>query len=370
MITTPLPCALRRTAAVCLLAAGGFGTPTAVAGQATPTTGPPLASVTTVATGLADPRGIAFDAAGVLLVAVVGPAGANAGVVAIDGGCPRPLVEGLPNAGVAFGRAGVADVAVLGSATYLLLAGGDIGRGAPNGLYRIDDAGGTTLVADVSAFIRDNPVAQVPGDHNVNGQPYALMPTLAGDAFWMTEGNSNQVLRLGLDGTVTRIADLSAGHPIPTGIAPAPGGGAYVALFTHAPYEPGAGRVVEVAPDGAVTEVWTGLTLPTALATGPDGALYALEMATGIDANDSASIAPGTGRLVRRTGPTTAEAVVTGLTYPVAMEFGPDGALFVAGPAFGSDGGTGTILRVDLAAASGQPLVAPPDADTAPAVCP
>ena len=61
--------------------------------------------------------------------------------------------------------------------------------------------------------------------------------------------------------------------------------------------------------------------------------------------------------MVRRTGPDTAEDVVTGLDLPAAMDFGPDGALYVAGPTFGADEGQGTILRVDLAA--GQPIPMP-----------
>ena len=51
---------------------------------------------------------------------------------------------------------------------------------------------------------------------------------------------------------MSRIADLSAGHPIPTGIAPAPDGGAYVGLFTNIPDEDGTAAVVDVAPDGAL----------------------------------------------------------------------------------------------------------------------
>ena len=216
-----------------------------------------------------------------------------------------------------------------------------------------------------SAFIRDHPVAEKPGDYDTDGQPYAMLAV--GGAFWVTEGNSNQLLRVGLDGTVTRIADLSRDHPIPTGIAPAPDGGAYVAFFTHAPYADGAAKVVAVAADGTVTDAWTGLTLVTALAVGADGALYALEMATGVDADDPASIGPGTGTVVRRTGPDAAEEIVTGLALPVAMDFGPDGALYVAAPAFGADEGQGTILRLVLAA--GQPIVVPTDFRSGPS-CP
>ena len=323
--------------------------------------------VTAVASGLTNPRGFAFDASGRLFVALAGTTGKSAGVVRIDAGCPAPIVGGLPAYRVVFGGpTGVADVAFLDGQLYALLAGGDKDRGGmPNGLYRVDASGMVALVANISAFIRDHSVAARPPDFDTDGQPYAMLAM--GDAFWVTEGNSDQLLRVGLDGAISRIADLSRGHPIPTGIAPAPNDGAYVAFFTHAPYRDGASSVVEVAPDGTVTPVWSNLTLVTALATGPDdGALYALEMATGIDPNDPSSIAPGTGKIVRQTGPRASEDVVTGLTLPVAMDFGPDDALYVTSPAFGADQGEGTIMRVDLAA--GTPLGAR-SSGTPPTVC-
>jgi len=318
---------------------------------------------TVAASGLTNPRGFAFGPAGVLTVALAGRPGPNAGVVRIADGCPTPVVGGLPAYRIVFGAVtGVADVAYLDGQLYALLSGGDIDRGGqPNGLYRLDDAGGAELVADISAFIRDNPVAVKPRDYDTDGQPYAMLAM--GDAFWVTEGNSNQLLRVGLDGSVARIADLSSGHPIPTGIAPAPDGGAYVGFLTPAPYGEGTARVVAVAPDGAITEVWTGLSLVTALAVGADGALYALEMATGYG-EDPNAIAPGTGRVVRMVGPDAAEPVVTGLALPSAMDFGPDGALYLASPAFGADDGQGTIWRIDLVA--GQPVAIPTELPDAP----
>ena len=310
-------------------------------------------------TGSGNPRGFTFTPDGTLVVALAGQPELHAQVVRIEDGCPVVITDGLPAYQIVFGAItlGLADVAYLDGELYALLSGGDTDRGdTPNGLYRLDDAGGTELVADISAFIREHPVAEKPRDYDSDGQPYALLAL--GDAFWVTEGNSNQLLRVGLDGTVARVADLSQGHPIPTGIAPAPGGGAYVAFFTAAPHAEGSARVAAVAPDGAVTDVWTGLTLVTALAVGQDGTLNALEMATG-HGDDPDAIAPGTGRVVRMTGPDTAEPVVTGLALPIAMDFGPDGALFVAGPTFGADEGQGTILRVDLSGE--QPIAVPPE---------
>lgn len=323
---------------------------------AQPATPGPAGAVTMVAAGLTNPRGFAFAPDGTLSVALAGQSGLNAGVVRIADGCPVPVVGGLPSYRIVFGAVtGVADVAYLNGDRYALLSGGDTDRGdTPNGLYRLDGAGGVELVADISTFIREHPVSAKPRDYDSDGQPYAML--WMGDAFWVTEGNSNQVLRVGLDGTVTRVVDLSPGHPIPTGIAPAPGGGAYVAFLTPIPYQEGTATVVKVAPDGIVTAGWSGLTLVTALAVGPDGALYALEMATGYGDNPEA-IMPGTGRVVRLSSPDVVEPLVTGLALPVAMEFGPDGGLYVAGPTFGADAGEGTVLRIDLSAT--EPIAVP-----------
>jgi hypothetical protein len=317
------------------------------------------APVSVVASGLVNPRGFTISEEGEIEVALGGSPGNDAGVAKIVDGCPQTIVTGLPSYRIVFGApTGVADVATLDDTRYLLLSGGDIDRGhTPNGLYRYDDMGQTSLVANISTFIRNNPVASRPGDYDTDGQPYTLLGN--GDAFWTTEGNSGQLLRLGLDGTVTRIADLSQDHPIPTGIAPAPGGGAYVGFLTHAPYRDGAASVVQITPDGSIAKVWTGLTLVTALAVDADGTLYALEMATGISPNDPSSIVSGSGKVVRRTGPDSAVDVVTGLPLPVAMDFGPDGALYIAGPAFGAGKGEGTILRIDLT--DGTPIAVPPD---------
>ena len=62
----------------------------------------------------------------------------------------------------------------------------------------------------------------------------------------------------------------------------------------------------------------------------PDGTLYAAEMATG-NTDQAPFVSPGTGRVVRQTGPDSLEEVVTGLDYPIAMAWGPDGAIYVGG---------------------------------------
>jgi hypothetical protein len=215
------------------------------------------------------------------------------------------------------------------------------------------------LVADLGAFIRANPVkAGVPGDYSPEGDPYALAPDANSNALWILESNSGQLLRAGLDGTITRVVDFSEGNPVPTALTRAPDGGVYVGFLTHVPFEDGASRVVHVSEGGEVTEVWTGLTMLTAVAVGPDGTLYGLSFSTGNSA-EPPFLVPGTGKIVRQTGPDSHMDVAVGLNMPAYMAFGPDGHLYISLPGIGATGGEGVILRTSLVPGE-TPAAAPP----------
>ena len=71
--------------------------------------------------------------------------------------------------------------------------------------------------------------------------------------------------------------------------------------------------------------------------------LYALEMSTA-----AGSPTPGTGAIVRvnRHGPPT--TVVSGLTFPTGMTVGPDGAFYVSNKGFGFGAGQGQVLRIKI----------------------
>lgn len=343
--------------------------PLAVLAQdATPVAGELPAGVDIVASGLTNPRGFTWDASGNLYLALAGTGGpdqvvaegtplpflvgTSSSIAQVENGCTVSLVEGIASLlwtdpGWIWG---VMDVAVFDDQLYALLAGGgtDIGM-SPNGVYRVQADRTLALVADLSAWLRENPPDSVPWDYTADGSLFDLEP--ASDGLLVSEAVGGQLILVTPGGEVTQVADLSEDHMVPTGIAAAPDGGAYVNHETTVPYPDGAAKVIHVAPDGTVTDAWTGLTAGTDLALGPDGLLYAAEMATG-NSDDAPYLSPGTGRIVRQTGPDSLEPVVVDADYPVYLGFGPDGALYLTYPAFGPEAGEGqgALLRIDLSA--------------------
>jgi hypothetical protein len=336
----------------------------AAAQEATPQAG----ALTTVASGLISPRGFLWTADGTLYVAQAGSGGASLGtptapppvgpfqggstasVVRIENGCPVLVAGGLPSTSDQIGGIlGVEDLAVLGGQLYAAVDGGGEAHGnaaQPSGVYRIMANGSAELVADLSAWVRANPVASIPPDFDPDAAGYGLVADEAAGTFWVENPNSGEILSVSLDGAVTRVADLSAGHLVPTMLAADPQGGVYVGYLTAVPFPDGVAKVSHVAADGTVTDVWTGLTAVTDVAVSPDGTLYAVEMSTG-NLEEPPFLVPGSGRIVRQTGPASAEVVASGLMFPITIRFGPDGALYVAIPAMGAASGGGVIARVD-----------------------
>ncbi len=347
-----------------------------------------------VASGLTNPRGMTWGADGTMYVALAGGGGPNAAtedapatnavgpfsggpsaaVVSIGSdGCPVAVATGLPSTSDAFGGVlGAEDVAVLGEQLYASVDGGGAVHGnadQPSGVYRVLADGTTELIADLSAWVRANPVAEVPGDHDPDAAGYSLVADEAAGLLWVSDPNNGQILSVTPDGVVNRIADLSAGHPVPTQMVADPEGGVYVGTLTAVPFPDGAAAVMHVAADGTVTEVWTGLTAVVGVAVGNDGTLYALEMSTG-NLQEPPFLQPGSGRLVRQTGPESLEVVADGLMFPVALDVGPDGAFYIAMPAIGANDGSGMIVRIEGAlgatpvAADASAAVATPVIDT------
>jgi hypothetical protein len=348
--------------------------------ESTPSAVSQDATLTTVASGLISPRGFLWTSDGTLFVAQAGSGGASLGtptapppvgpfqggssasVVRIDNGCPILVVGGLPSTSDQIGGIlGVEDLAILGGQLYASVDGGGEAHGnaaQPSGVYRILENGTAELVADLSTWVRENPVSHMPPDFDPDAAGYSLVADEVAGTLWVDNPNSGEILSVSLDGTVTRIADLSAGHLVPTMLAAAPQGGVYVGFLTAVPFPDGAAKVSHIAADGTVTDVWTGLTAVTDVAVGPDGRLYAVEMSTG-NVEEPPFTVPGSGRVVRQTGPESAEDVASGLMFPITLSFGPDGGLYVARPAMGAASGGGTIARIDSVETPGAMPAAP-----------
>ena len=373
---------------------------------AEPVPGDPTGGQPVVASGLTNPRGMTWGDDGALYVALAGSGGNNratdeapttdaigpylggptAAVARIEDGCLVAVATGLPSTRDAMGGVlGAEDVAFLGGQLYAAVDGGGpvhANPDQPTGIYRVDEDGGTEVVADLSASVRANPVSEIPGDYDPDAEAYRLVADEEAGRLWVVGPNNGQVLTVTPDGTIARVADLSAGHPVPDAIALAPEGGVYVGTLTAVPFPDGAATVLHVAEDGTVTDAWTGLTAVTDLAVGADGTLYASQLSTG-NLQEPPFLVPGSGQVVEQTGPDSLEVVASGLMLPVALDVGPDGALYVSLPAIGADRGEGVIVRIapdgSASPAAGSPAatcapipetVAPPHADATPGASP
>ncbi|MFT4040374.1 MAG: ScyD/ScyE family protein [Thermomicrobiales bacterium] len=340
------------------------------------------ASLSVVVNGLNNPRGFTWADDGTLYLTEAGWGGdarfpvvegytavngLTSSLVTVADGCATPVVQGLVSSlweemGWVWGAM---DVAILDDNVYLLLSGAGptwLSPSAHSGVFRLNEDGTLTMVADISAWLVEHPPAFVPPDYASDGSLFDLEAT--SDALLFSEAVGGQIIRVTPAGEISALADLSEQHPVPTGIAVDADDNAYVSFETTPPYAEGSTKVVKITPEGEVSDVWTGLTRVADVVFGPDGALYAAELST----NNTESfpfVHPHTGRIVKQTGPDTQEVVAEGLDFPVGLGFGPDGALYVTGPANGAtveDGGNpgaGWLARVELDS-SAAPASDPP----------
>lgn len=351
-------------------------TPNLTVSRATAQEADAPAPVTVVAGGLINPRGFTWDTAGAIVVAEAGTGGETvadevppptgpyhggptARVSRIEAGCPVTVAGGLPSAVSASGEPiGAADVALVGDRQIVLLAGGGAAHGNPDqpaGVYELND-GEIKLIADLSGFFRTDSVSEPPpvGD-DPDGFLYSMLVNPEGNAVWIVDRDDEQVLSVDLAaGAIVRLADLSAEDALPTALAVDSAGALHVGLFSSEPYAEGNAYVLKVAGDGQTEKVWTGLTMVTGLAFGPDGTLYATEFSSARD--QPPFVVAGSGRVVRQTGPDSSEEVLTQLNLPTTTRFGPDGALYVSLPGVGADNGSGIVIRADIS--GGAPLEA------------
>jgi hypothetical protein len=280
--------------------------------------------------------------------------GFTAGIVKISpAGVVSPVATGLPSTQTnALGglMSGVADVKFIGNTLYALTAGAGCSHGlvgTANAILRVNGNGTTTQVADLSAFIKANPTANPePDDFEPDGTWYDMVP-FKGDLY-AVEPNHGEVDRIDPGaGTISRVVDVSAsqGHIVPTSIAFGGlfGGFALGNLGTF-PITPGSEQLMRVNPfGGSLSVVRTGFTTILGLDFDLWGNLYVLESMTAPGFPGPGEF--GTGKIVRINLIGQTSTIATGLTFPTGMTIGPDGALYVSNLGFAGPG-AGQILRI------------------------
>jgi hypothetical protein len=335
-------------------------------------------TVSVLATGLENPRGLKFGPDRRLYVAEGGvggtqttvgqceqvpppvgpytgsPTGSRISRINLRTGRRVTVADNLPSDQTAAAAgshvSGVADVAFLGGRLYALMAAAGCSHGVAgtvNDVRLVHRDGSTTQVADLSAFLMSHPVARPnAGDFEPDGTWYSMVA--AGGRLYAVEPNHGEVDVISPRGNVHRLIDVSAshGHIVPTSIAV--GEDAFY-LGNLGEFDPGANghsSVFRLSRSGHLSLVASGLTAVTGVAV-RHGQIYALEAFTGFFA-PTPDVA-NTGTIVKLNRHGGWDTVATGLSFPTAMTFGPDGNLYVSNRGFGQQTNTaGEIVKVQL----------------------
>jgi hypothetical protein len=341
------------------------------------------ATVTRVASGLNDPRGIAFGRQRNMYVAEagvgggtlstiglcdqvpppVGPilGGTTGRVVEIVGGVAVALADGLPSSEasplIGGDRGGVADVTVLGDDLLALVSGAGCSHGhadANNGILRVNADGSTSMIADLSSWLLANPGAkgaEVPRspDYEPDGTWYSMV--VADGRIYAVEPNHGLLVSVKRDtGDVTLVKDLFAtfGDHTYTSLA-VDRGDLYVGTLGQIAFQPGVfppipdfarsfeAGIYRLSPNGQAVQAVDGLHAVLGVAFDGQHRLYALQ---------SPIFIPGTGSLVRIDEHGEIETLVSGLVFPSSLTRGPDGAFYISECGYHCSPGEGRILRV------------------------
>lgn len=212
------------------------------------------------------------------------------------------------------------------------------------------------LVADLDPLFRAaadaGPDLPDPTDLRV-ANPYAMVAGPDG-ALYVTDGAANALARVWPDASLPApgAPEYVARFPnvVPTGLARGPDGAWYVALFGALPHQRGEGSVARVAEDGTWRLVAMQLTLPIGVAFDAGRAVYVLEFAARyLPRRDR--FAPESGRLLRAATLDEAtqgrwQTIARRLDFPTAVTTGPDGALYLSLSGAYRGRGTGRVLRL------------------------
>jgi hypothetical protein len=342
------------------------------------------AEITTVASGLDNPRGLTVGANGAIYVAEAGRGGDGTCIAAPEGGqqCygasgaisrildgkQERIANGLPSMANELGNNAIGPhhlANVAPGVTYVTvglgadpavrdqfeLEGVDFGQ-----LIQLMPDGKWRSLHDISDYeAMANPDGGV-----ADSNPYGL---LAGPTGWIVaDAGGNALISMPLGSTPSTLAvfpnrEIEHSIPalpnplsvqsVPTSVGLGPDGALYVGELTGFPFPAGEARVYRVVPGQEPSVYAEGFTNVIDIAFGPDGNLYVLEMARdGLLSAMTAGTEP-TGRLVRVAPDGTQTTLATDeLSAPGGLALGADGAVYVTNHS--TSAGGGEVLRIKL----------------------
>ena len=279
-------------------------------------------AVTTIASGLSGASGSTIGPDGDLYVTEAG----LGQITRIDTRTGRTSVfaHGLPPAVIGLG--GVTDVVFLGRTAYALvtLVGPEVGGADVDGIYRIDDADSSTVIADLGAWSIAHPPT-TPFDVP-SGLQFAI-DTYRGN-FLVTDGHHNRVVSVTRSGSIRQLVQF--GNTVPTGLD-VRGDRVYLAEAGAVPHLPADGRVLSFGTHHPRPRVLaSGYSLLVDVESGRHGQLYALSQgdSPGIVPAGSPAL-PDSGELLRVTRAGRLVPVVSGLDLPTSVELTKKAAFVV-----------------------------------------
>jgi sugar lactone lactonase YvrE len=343
-------------------------------------------AVKVVASGLDNPRGLAFSPEGALYVAEAGrggdrcispdPAapdvqlcyGSSGAITRVEHGVQEEVATNLPSFAEPGGNfaAGPHDVSLLAHGQAAVVVGlglppaeralfGNFGANFGQ-LVRVEPDGERHNIADLAAYEE----AHDPDNMNPDSNPYAVL-ALSGRRI-VVDAGGNTMLHVDPDGTIwllavfpTRVVptppdmpDLPpeiSMHSVPTSVVVGPDGAYYVGELTGFPFPVGGAQVYRVVPGHAPKVYAEGFTNIIDLAFDADGNLYVLEIAAKGLLQAEGPDGDFTGALIRVTPDGTRTELAAGqLTAPTGLAIGADGALYVS--TFGVFAGQGQVVRI------------------------
>jgi hypothetical protein len=258
------------------------------------------------------------------------------------------FVDNLPSSEASGLSSGVADIAFVGDTMYGVLAGAGCSHGVPsvpNGVIRLNPDRSWTVIANLAAYQQAHPVANatdaINGDFEPDGTWYSMI-AVRGDLY-AVEPNHGEMDKITTDGKITRVIDMSAvyGHIVPTSVTYQ--GNFYIGNLDRFGIPSGSSKVYKITPSGQAKIDASGFSVVTGVVFDARARMYVLEAST-----DSEGLSTP-GQIVRVDPSGRQTVIVTGLTTPTAMTMGPDGALYVSNVGFGPPPvGLGQIVKVEL----------------------